>query len=254
MNEPDGFIGAVMAMEGITDATALLHGQNGCRKGLILSQKMCPRTDRDTDIPVYNGNPTVPYSNINQGDYTGKSYGKLQKAAQYVADEDYNLTALICSPGISIVGDDCARILRESNMPGDTMVLDSSDMGENVWTGFDKTIRACLGKVCTENLPIRKNTVVVTGLSIMHKDWASFEEELTEMLGAMGLKIICFAGAGCTVQDLKDSVGAEYCIDISPEFSTETRSFYKDNGTKVISYGCSPVGFDSVEGFYRNIT
>ncbi|MCQ2085475.1 MAG: nitrogenase component 1, partial [archaeon] len=28
----------------------------------------------------------------------------------------------------------------------------------------------------------------------------------------------------------------------------------KDNGTKGISFGCSPVGFDSVEGFYRNIT
>ena len=43
--EPSGFIGAAMAVQGIKDATIVLHGQNGCRKGLLPSQSLLVRTE-----------------------------------------------------------------------------------------------------------------------------------------------------------------------------------------------------------------
>ncbi|MCQ2078456.1 MAG: nitrogenase component 1 [archaeon] len=253
MNRPDGFVGAVMAIEGVVDATAMLHGQNGCRKGLLLSRRMCPRPERDVDLPVYDGVSVVPFSGINQGDYTGRSMGKLVRALDLVSREDYRFIALLCSPGISIVGDDCARALGDCGPRIPSMVIDSSELGEEVWVGFDRAIRSTLEKITSEGKTVRPGTVVVTGLSIMHKDWRTFEEELCDILGDMGLEVICFAGAGCTVDQLIDSVNTEWCIDISPEYSVATRSYYAERGVEVVSAEESPVGFDATESFYRRI-
>ena len=62
---PDGFNGAVMAVESISDAMAFIHGPGGCRvRQMVHSTAVFPREDPDDVrgyfIPYFNGYPRVP--------------------------------------------------------------------------------------------------------------------------------------------------------------------------------------------------
>ena len=71
---PDGFVGAVMAVESITDAIAFLHGPGGCRvRFMVYSSAVFPRmTVEENDdyfIPYFYGYPRVPATFLDEYDY-----------------------------------------------------------------------------------------------------------------------------------------------------------------------------------------
>ncbi|MGN0138771.1 MAG: nitrogenase component 1 [Candidatus Methanomethylophilaceae archaeon] len=247
-SEPCGTTGAVMAIEGIPDATVILHGQNGCRKGLVQSQILLPRSMRDRlfEVPFYMGERTVPISGIMAPDYTGRTYEKLSSALDYISREDYGMAMLMTSSGVSIVGDDLERAVRDAGMEGKTVIVDPDDLECPVTNGFDIMIRRTLEHLSPVGKGPIEGTVNLLGLSIMHKDWMTVRQEMSKVLMKAGLKVLSAPGAGSTTDEIRRSVDAEYNIIVDPDHCRETERFYSERyGIPSISIGCCPVGFDA---------
>ena len=248
--EPSGFIGAAMAVQGIRDATVVLHGQNGCRKGLVTSQRLLVRTD-ERDRVFYGKDRALPYSNIRPEDYYKGTIQKLEAVMDHVASEDYALKVVMCSPGISLVGEDCRNAIPPD---GSTMVLDTDDLPADCAGGYDSCICSVLERLAPESGERIPNGVNIIGLSIMHKDWTSFAHELCHLLRDAGFKVICVLGAGCSVGDVVASVNASYNIVVDPSYSKATAELYESRyRIPAISIGECPVGYDSIESLFRKI-
>ena len=245
-----GFIGAAMAVQGISDATVILHGQTGCRKGLLGAQQTMVRTE-DRDERFYGKDRSIPYSNIRPEDYYKDTLVKLEKVVYHVDSEDYGLKVLMCSPGISLVGDDCRRV---SKKDGKTMLLDTDRLSRTGPEGFDECIHDIMEFLDPERGEKIENGVNIIGISIMHKDWSSYLHEFTHLLKDAGFKIICTLGAGCSVEDIRRSVNASYNIIIDPAYCKETvELFEKRYGIPPISIDRCPVGYDAVEEMFLQI-
>lgn len=250
-----GLAGAVFAVEGISDATAFLHGQNGCRRPLTETQRLFPRPEHldSIDRPAYSGCCTVPFSKVDHTDYSGGSYFKLRNALESISLDGYGLVVIFTSSGLSIVGDDVQRAIGESGIGETAMIAGDATVQCGFTEGFDRMMSEILRRFDGPSQGIEEGTAVVVGLGISQKDWTSVREETGLMLESMGIGCSCFLGAGCSLDDIRRSMSAEYCIDLCPDMSTETRRFYEERGTQTVSIGCSPVGFDAVEELYGKI-
>ena len=247
---PSGFIGAAMGIQGIRDATVVLHGQNGCRKGLLSSQKSMIRT-KERENRFYGAENAIPYSNIRPEDYYNNTVPKLEEVMEHVSGEEYSLKVLMCSPGISMIGDDCKRYCSKDS---ETMLLNTDFLSNSVSKGFDECMHDVVDFLSPNQGERIDNGVNLIGLSIMHKDWYSYCHEFSHLLKDAGFKINCVLGAGCMVQDIRDSVNASYNIIVDPAYSERTAEMYKDRyGIESISIGRCPIGFDSIDSLFERI-
>ncbi|MBQ3685303.1 MAG: hypothetical protein II933_02750 [Candidatus Methanomethylophilaceae archaeon] len=246
--EPSGFIGAAMAVQGIRDATVVLHGQNGCRKGLLASQSLLVRTE-ERDGRFYGKEGAIPYSNIRPEDYYRGTLEKLEDVMGHLSSEGYGLRVVMCSPGISLVGDDLRKV-----GSSDSMILDTDDLPEDCPSGFDSCIRGIVEHLTPEQGERIPNGVNIIGLSIMHKDWASYCHELSHLLKDAGFMIVCVLGAGCSTEDIRASANASYNIVVDPAYAGETSELYESRfGIPSISIGECPIGYDATESLFRRI-
>jgi nitrogenase molybdenum-iron protein alpha/beta subunit len=247
---PSGFIGAAMAVQGIKDATVVLHGQNGCRKGLLGSQKAMVRT-KIRDSRFYGIDSAIPYSNIRPEDYYNNTASKLEAVVDHVSGEEYSLKVVMCSPGISMIGDDCRRFSAEDP---ETMLLNTDVLSRSSSKGFDECIHDIVGFLSPEQGERIANGVNLIGLSIMHKDWYSYCHEISHLLKDAGFKVVCVLGAGCSVQDIRNSVNASYNIVVDPAYCEQTAKMYEDSyGIRSISIGKCPIGFDSISSLFERV-
>lgn len=248
--EASGFIGAAMAVQGIRDATVVLHGQNGCRKGLLTSQQMLVRTD-ERDQRFYGKDKAIPYSNIRPEDYYKGTIQKLEAVMEHVDSEGYGLKVVMCSPGISLVGDDCRNVVASD---GSTMILDTDELPLGCAEGFDACIRSIVEHLSPEKGERIPKGVNIIGTSIMHKDWSSYIHELGHLLKDAGFRVVCVLGAGCTTKDIVESVNASYNIVVDPSYSRMTEEFYaSEYGIPSVSIGECPIGYDAIERLFMRI-
>jgi len=247
---PSGYIGAAMAVQGIKDVTVVLHGQNGCRKGLLGSQKAMVRT-KIRDSRFYGIDSAIPYSNIRPEDYYNNTVSKLEAVVDHVSGEEYSLKVVMCSPGISMIGDDCRRFSAEDP---ETMLLNTDVLSRSSSKGFDECIHDIVGFLSPEQGERIANGVNLIGLSIMHKDWYSYCHEISHLLKDAGFKVVCVLGAGCSVQDIRNSVNASYNIVVDPAYCEQTAKMYEDSyGIRSISIGKCPIGFDSISSLFERV-
>lgn len=255
----DGFIGSIMATEGISDAAVLMHGPDGCRKNLtVLSEKCYPRPDRfccDMGTPYYKGMPRIPCTGIVSTDYIQGAYAKLVDALSYVKERNDELVAIICSPGASLIGDDAGKAVRACGMEDKALVMETNLVSLPLSEGIDQTLRNIV-KHCTEKTQtVKKGKVNILGINVLTKDWPTVVEEMSHLLRLMDLEPGCVLGAGCSVQDIRESSDAEYNLVVQPEYAKLTAEFYETEfGTRTISLGYAPVGFDAIEQFIEKIS
>ena len=235
-----------MAVQGVRDATVLLHGPEGCRGALLPSLGSLPREGRrPAGDPHYAGSAGVPHSGVLHSDFAGMTQERYDAALSRVSGEGYRLVVPICSPGTLVYSDELRG--------GDRVVpLDTEALGPDAPTGFDRAIRTLLEN-SGEPRGIVPGTVNVLGLSIMHKDWPAVKAEMEHVLSKAGLRVLCAPGAGCTADELAASLSAEYCVVVGPEHCRETAALYEGLGSEIICTGDSPVGFDAVEALYGEI-
>lgn len=134
------------------------------------------------------------------------------------------------------------------------MVLDTDDLPEDCPGGFDSCIRSIVKHLSPSPGKRIPNGVNIIGLSIMHKDWSSYLHELSHLLKDAGFKVICALGAGCTTEQIGQSVNASYNIIVDPMYSPRTAELYESEyGVKTISISRCPVGYDAIEELFQQI-
>ena len=253
--KPDGYFGVTMAIEGIADSTVLMHAPEGCRKNLwALTGKVYPRRDRSVTpmTPYYRGSPRLPYTDLESSDYVYGAYDRVYEALQYIKERNPQFIAIVCSPGASLIGDDCQKAIDENGLGDRAIVLDADLSSKPINIGIDLTLKRVLEKLDPPKVPVRKDTAVLLGNHVLQKDWESVNEEMRHILSLMGIEVICNVGAGCSVKEMYDSVAAEYAIAVCPEYALNTAEFYAGGyGAKKVIPPYSPVGFEATEDWIR---
>jgi len=245
----------MMAIEGITDAAVLMHGPEGCRRAAsVTSMKVYPREDNSVNMMTqyYFGVPRVPCTDMESSDYIFGAFERMYEALQYIKERNPRFIAIVCSPGASLIGDDCQKALDDSGLSDMSIVLDAELSSKPINVGIDLTMVRVMEKIAPKSAETRKGTAVLLGNHILHKDWESVNEEMTKILELMGIEVICCPGAGSPVRQLRESVAAEYAIVVCPEYAQEFSKFYHDRyGAVVVNPDCSPIGFEATENWIR---
>jgi nitrogenase molybdenum-iron protein alpha/beta subunit len=256
---PDGFNGAVMAVESITDAIAFLNGPGGCRvRQMVYSTAVFPRDDPEDnvgyDVPYFYGYPRVPATYLDEYDYINGVTYKISEGLPIVSSKDPELIVIINSPGAALIGDDHEKVSRDLVLRCRVLCMDESLVSMPFAVCYGHTLRSVVEELGPEKARTEKDTVNIIGLTIMDKDWRAAADEFRGLVESMGLKVKCIPGAGASVSELLDSVNAEYSIVVCPEACAGLSELYESYGVKVVrSDAGAPVGFDATEKWIQSI-
>lgn len=221
---PDGFTASLMAVEGISDARVFLHGPGGCRLYHMLDAvRVYPRLGSDGaydyNVPFFFGHPRIPGSYEDWDDYICGSAEKLRAGLEVTDSFECGLIAVVCSPGASLIGDDCGSVIGQAGLGGKAVYLDEWLISRTATEGFDITLAGIVERFSERDAPKRRGAVNVLGLSVMDRDWTAVREEISHILELMGLEANCILGAGCSMSEIRDIGAAEACITLCPDMS-----------------------------------
>ena len=256
---PDGFNGAVMAVESIEDAAVLLHGPGGCRiRHMIHSTATFPRvapgSPEDYYGIYYYGYPRVPATYLDEYDFINGAFYKMSEALPVVAAKEPSIIVVINSPGAALIGDNHEKAIRDSGLEGRAIYMDESLVSMPMTECYGHMLRAVMEHLSPERRDVVPGTVNLLGLSLFDKDWAAGREELCAIVESMGLKVVSTPGAGTSVQDLKDSVSAEMNVVVCPEMCAGLLEYYESLGIPTVrSPAGAPVGFSAVREWAKAV-
>ena len=258
--DPDGFIGTLLAIEGIADARAVLNGPNGCRGyPAYFSDRHYPREsslDRHTfEELFYFGQPRIPCTYLDSDDYILGATDKLREILPLVAAKGDALLAVVNSPGASLIGDDLERFLTEARLDHVCMAIPGAAYSRPLPEGFDEAIAAVLRWLKLNRLPRIRGRVNLLGFSMVQKHWQGNIRELTRLLNLMGLSVVAVPGAGSSVAEIRESVTASANVVVFPEYAQKTAQYDNDEFgiPPVISPDGAPVGFTATESWIRAV-
>jgi len=259
--DPDGFIGTLLAIEGISDARAVLNGPTGCRGyPAYLSDR---HFHRDCSMgrslfgePFFFGQLRVPCTYIDPDDYIHGSTGKLEELLSIMAEKDAALLAVVNSPGASLIGDDLKRFLAGSHLEAICMAFESAAYSRPFPEGFDEAIASILQWMKLNRLPQIGKRVNLLGFSMIQKHWQGNVNEIKHLCGLMGLSVVSVPGAGSSVAELRESTTASCNLVIFPEYCQKTADFYESEFgiPSVVSPDGAPVGFSATEKWLLTVS
>ncbi len=257
---PDGFTASLMAVEGISDARVFLHGPGGCRLYHMLDAvRVYPRLGSkgsyDYNVPFFYGHPRIPGSYEDWDDYICGSAEKLGEGLKVTDSFECGLIAVVCSPGASLIGDDCDSVIEQAGLGDKAVYLDEWLISRTATEGFDITLANIVERFSEKNVQKKKGAVNVLGLSIMDRDWTAVREEIIHILDLMGLEANCILGAGCSMSEIRDIGRAEVCITLCPDMSRRQAEIIKRiHGTDCIGsdFGAA-IGFESTRSLVRKL-
>lgn len=258
--DADGFIGTLLAIEGISDARAVMNGPNGCRGNpAYFSDRYFPRDNslnrRSFEEPFFFGQSRIPCTYLDSDDYIHGSTQKLREILPLIAEKGDAFLAVVNSPGASLIGDDLNRLLNEARLDHVCMAFEGAAYSRPLPEGFDEAITAILRWLRLNRLPRMNNRVNLLGFSMVQKYWQGNIAEIRHLCGLMGLTVVSVPGAGSSVSELRESTTASCNIVIFPEYSRQTAEFYESEFgiPAVYSHEGAPVGFDATEAWIRTV-
>lgn len=258
--DADGFIGTLLAIEGISDARAVMNGPNGCRGNpAYFSDRYFPRDNslnrRSFEEPFFFGQSRIPCTYLDSDDYIHGSAQKLREILPLIAEKGDAFLAVVNSPGASLIGDDLNRLLNEAHLDHVCMAFEGAAYSRPLPEGFDEAIAAILRWFRLNRLPRMNNRVNLLGFSMIQKYWQGNIAEIRHLCELMGLTVVSVPGAGSSVSELRESTTASFNIVIFPEYSRQTAEFYESEfGIPAVrSPDGAPIGFDATETWIRTV-
>lgn len=256
---PDGFNGAVMAVESIEDAAVFLHGPGGCRvRHMVHSTAVFPRvapgSPEDYYGMYYYGYPRVPASYLDEYDFINGAFYKMAEALPVVASKEPSLIVVINSPGAALIGDNHEKAIRDSGLEDRAIYMDESLVSMPMTECYGHMLRAVMEHLSPERGEPIPGTVNLLGLSLFDKDWAAGKEELCSLVERMGLKVLSTPGAGASIAELRESVRAELDVVVCPEMCAGLLEYYESKGIPTVrSPSGPPVGFAAIRRWVESI-
>lgn len=256
----DGFVGAILAVESFKDARAVLHGPGGCRSYVASLSRQCYPRMRPDDFkeyqgPYFFGQGRVPCTYTDEDDYINGAMSKIEESIPIICDMDGKAAVFIKSPGASLIGDNITDAIEKLGYSNKAMAIEESLISEPFSNSYDSTIKEMLTWKDPRKVDVVPNSVNILGLPITFNDWQNSLNEFKELLKAIGLDVVSSPGAGCTMDQLTDSVNSAFNIVVCPEYGLETAKYYeKKYGVPyILCDSGAPVGFDDTEAWIRKI-
>ncbi len=249
---PDGFVSSVIAAESFDDIKVLLHGPVGCRRDMtFISSIICPKEPKAEPAAYrtryYANNPRVPCTEVDADDYISGAIDRLEDALRTVSETDDDIIAVINTPGVSLIGDNCEDLIMRMGLGNRALAIDADYSSVPVGLGYDLTLTRILRWLKPVKRETLKDTVNILGLSVFARDWKSVIGDLTGLLEAMGLRVLAVPGTGCSAEEFRNSVNAEFNVAVSSEYCSNLKDLYSEYGIPCADIHEAPVGFDSVE-------
>ncbi|WDN87581.1 hypothetical protein BuS5_00549 [Desulfosarcina sp. BuS5] len=257
---PDGFTGAIMAIEGIKDAAVLLNGPTGCKfyHGAVADCQL-PRVDSLDPLyyseEFYFGQPRVPATYLDDHDYVFGATDKLEKILPVVAQKGHSLVAVVNSPGAALIGDDLERFIARAGLPVPCIAIESAGFSDSFATGFQRAVIQALELLNPQPAGVEQKSVNLVGLSIFHRHWQGNLDELCYLLKLCGIKVVTALCAGSRVEELQNLGSAEYNLVVHGEFADQITRFLKERfgQESIIPENGAPLGFDATEAWIRKV-
>ena len=256
---PDGFTGAILALEGIRDAAVLLNGPTGCKfyhgalsdAGLPRESSMDPLLFSDE---FYFGQPRVPATYLDGHDYVFGATEKLGRILPKVAEKGHRLIAVVNSPGAALIGDDLERFIASAGLSVPCVAIESTGFSESFSRGFQEAILLTLACVARKHVSIRTKRVNLVGVSIFHHHWEGNVAELRRLLAVCGISVHTVLSAGCTVSDIEHMGSVEANLVVHAELADQLAPFLETRfGSLVVTpESGAPIGFSETECWIKS--
>lgn len=257
----DGFAAALLAVESFTDGHAVLHGPGGCRNYNSFTSSQCfPRKERRDNERFYGkyffGNRRLPCTYVDEYDYINGTKEKLMDSIPIICDSfPGEFCVFVQSPGVALIGDNITDCIAKAGYSNRAAAVNESLISQPFAPSYDHTVLTVLKWMHPARRKARKGTVNILGLPITANDWSVALEEFRGHLESMGLEVISAPGAGCSSEELRASVEAEFNVVIQREYCRHTADYYRDEyGIECIECDQgAPVGFDALESWIDRI-
>lgn len=252
----DGFVGALIAFEGVRDSITILNGPTGCKYyPASLSESMFERgvsfNPLVNTMEFYFGQSRIPCTYLDSQDYIMGTESKMLRIDAHTRARNPSFIGMINSPGASLIGD-CLRV-GDDSIP--TARLESPGYSERMGEGFQKGVLCTLKSLQLRSQSKRPGAVNLLGLSIWHLGWKDSLEDLTHLLHLCGIEVICTLGVDCSVEEMQQSTQASLNIVVDEDFSLSVCEWYEqewDIPYVLSPHGC-PIGFDYLEEWIVSI-
>lgn len=254
---PDSFSGIIFGLEGITDSLVILNGPTGCKyyhsatsdNQMIRQLALDPLNYQNN---WFFGQPRVPCTSLDNGDYVYGSEEKLRELLEAVRDTTpFELVSIVNSPGASLIGDDLEGIAR--SVFGDSrqyVTIETPGFSSDTPHGHETAMTELLKQVPPEHgLPVVPGRVNLLGLSLHQRNIMGDVREMRRLLELCGVDVGCVLCAGCTVADIRAIGAAELNVVVYPEYGLQTAQLLeREYGTPYVVL-CPPIGFKATERF-----
>jgi len=260
---PDGFLGALMAFEGITDGFTIIHGPTGCKyypasvaesayqyrpgQAAPAARNVLTFTSR-----YFFTQPRIPCTYLDSGKFVTGGRDRLQDLYAQVAAQRPGLIAVVNSPGASLVGEDLTAI----GGPIPTIRLDHAPYSGGCGEGFQNAVLAVLDSIPPTPVPVaQRHGINLVGLSILHLDWQDSLTDLQGLLGLCGISVRGIIGAGWSTEEIRHSAEATLNVVVHAEYGERLAKEYERRCgiPYVISPAGAPLGFDALETWLRTV-
>jgi nitrogenase molybdenum-iron protein alpha/beta subunit len=253
-NGPDALTGAVLAVEGISDAKAVMHGPTGCRKNMVcFSRRYFTRVasePKDVFDSFISQSDRVPYSDVSSMDLIT---GGCAKLAETIGEQPSDETVFVIgAPSTIVNGDPMESAVEKSGRTEGVYILDAPELSGPMCKGFDHALTQAVSLLVRDRREVRKDSVNLLGLNIWTKSWEAVLEELREMLSKIGIIVLCVPGAGSSCAEIASSVDAEMNLIMAPEYCSELSKFYAKFGIRSEQVGI-PIGFEGTRKWISEI-
>lgn len=275
---PDSISGMIFALEGIKNTVILLNGPMGCRfyhsttsqfrmvrpelKGRADEKGRAAVVDHSVFSEWFFRQERVPCTFLDGYDYIYGTKDRVCDALDYMAKHvDFDILAIVNSPGAALIGDDLVRIAEERLRDHQTAVLESSGYSDSFEEGCSLSCLALLkqvGKPLWEERPAQKGSdrkkVNLLGLNIWQRNITGDMEELKRLFSLCGIEVNAVLLADCSLKDIKRIPEADLNVVLYPETGLECVEYLKEV-CNMPYYVCEslPIGFSAVEKMFADI-
>jgi nitrogenase molybdenum-iron protein alpha/beta subunit len=257
---PDSLSGVIFALEGVPGSVVLLNGPTGCKfyHAATSDNQVIHQVEFDPfnfKEQWYFGQPRVPCTYLDGGDYVYGSREKLTEAIEFIRDSaPHSLLCVVNAPGASLIGDDPAGVARDVYGDGPIVVIETPGFSGDVCAGFEAGAIALLKELKPRPAEPRPGTVNILGVSIFQKYFAGDLAELRRLFELCGVTTLCALCADGNPDAVRSVPSAALNIVVRPEYGLETAKYLESAyGTPYYVCDGAPVGFAAAEKLLKDV-
>ncbi len=276
---PDSITGMIFAIEGMKNAVVLLNGPMGCRfyhstTSQYLSIRptlYLPEGEDGKKAPIdFNSlnewffrTERIPCTYLDGYDYVYSTKDKVSRAMAYIKENiDFDIIAIINSPGAALIGDNLLEISREILGNKRVVMLESSGYTQSFEKGYSDACLEMLKQIGTPAWKERgtvqkegsKKKVNLFGLSIWHRYVQGDMEELRRLFELNDIEINAAPCSECSFKELESIPDADLNVVLYPEMGLESAEYLKET-QGLPFYVCEtlPIGFKETERMISDV-